>query len=157
MYGSQHVWTSRIERVVGNPGSARQPGGAGRSTPGNPTQHGPGRPSAPLTDKPIHPILVTMRDLRRESGMSLNDMEVRHGISGVALGSYERGDRMPPLSKAEAILNCFGYTLTAVPMSQKALRLPDDMVTELRAIADQMEAKQNALMSRLPDATPFTN
>ncbi len=89
--------------------------------------------------KKLHPACQAMRDLRQASGLSLGQAQNRSGISGIVLGSYERGDRTPPLTKAEEILNCYGYTLTAVPMHANAVRLPVDMAAELRAIADQID------------------
>lgn len=101
-----------------------------------------------LVSKNVHPVCKTMRDLRKAAHISLIQAEYRLGISSVVLGSYERGDRNPPLSKVEEILNAFGYTLVAVPMDLDAVRLPMDMATELRSIADQLEQKN--VVSRVP-------
>ena len=86
-----------------------------------------------------HPICALVRQLRQTVGMSLVDFEAAHGIPAVVVGSYERGDRIPPLHKLETILGCFGYKLEAVPLDSSAIRLPGDLVTELRAIANQLE------------------
>jgi transcriptional regulator with XRE-family HTH domain len=93
----------------------------------------------------MHEICTTMRELRKAAGMSLQDAENVMGISAVALGSYERGERNPPLAKIEQILNTFGHRLAAVPMSDDALRLPADMAKQLRAMADQWDAKTTLL------------
>ncbi len=83
-----------------------------------------------------------MRDLRHATGRSLHQVEVKHGINAVVLGSYERGDRNATLNRAEEILNAYGYTLKAVPIDEHAVRLPHDIVTELRLIADQIERRE---------------
>jgi len=92
-----------------------------------------------IRKKYAHPVCKKMRDIRRAAGISLMDVEQRFGVSSVLLGSYERGDRNPPLSKIEEILNSYGYTLDAVPVDEKAVRLPENMAAELRIIADQLE------------------
>ncbi len=89
-----------------------------------------------------HPLCAMIRQLRQTARMSLSQFEERHGIPAVVVGAYERGDRIPPLHKLEGILRCFGYTLVAVPSDADAIRLPGDMVAELRAIANQLEATQ---------------
>lgn len=82
-----------------------------------------------------------LRQLRRAAGLSLMDAEDRLGVSAVVLGSYERGDRNPPLYRIEQIFNAYGYTVAAVPINDTAVRLPVDMVLQLRAIADQLERR----------------
>lgn len=85
-----------------------------------------------------HPICASLRELRKAAGLSLTQMEELHGISAVLMGSYERGDRIPPLPKIDSLLGFFGYKLAAVPLDHTAVRIPSDMVTELRAIASQI-------------------
>lgn len=87
----------------------------------------------------VHPICKQIRDLRMAARMSLTEAEKILGISGIVLGSYERGDRTPPLTKVDEILKGYGYRLAAVPVDFDAVRLPSDMASELRAIADQIE------------------
>lgn len=87
-----------------------------------------------------HPLCALIRELRAATRLSLAQFEERFGISAVVVGAYERGDRIPPVPKLEAILNCFGYRLAAVPAGTDAVRLPGDMVADLRAIADQLAA-----------------
>ncbi len=87
-----------------------------------------------------HPLCALIRELRQTAGLSLAQFEERHGIPGVVVGAYERGDRIPPLHKLENILDCFGYKLIAVPAGSEAVRRPTDMVAELRAIANQLES-----------------
>lgn len=105
-----------------------------------------------LVPKTLHPVCLSMRDLRKAAGMSLQEAGRRLGIGAIVLGSYERGDRNPPLTKAEGVLNAYGYTLAAVPNHINAVRLPTDMIAELRAIADQLEAR-NAV-SAVPREDP---
>lgn len=91
------------------------------------------------TESGPHPLCILLRNLRVAAGMSLTDVEEKFGIKGVVLGAYERGDRTPPLPKLEAAFRCYGYTLQAVPTGMESTRLPEDVVGELRAIADQLE------------------
>lgn len=88
-----------------------------------------------------HKVCDQMRQLRVASGLSLSQAAALVGVPDVVLGSYERGDRNPPLSKVESVFRSYGYTLTAVPEKSNAVRLPTDMATELRRIADQLERK----------------
>lgn len=92
----------------------------------------------------VHPICKQMRDLRVAAGLSLAQAKEVVGLSDIVLGSYERGDRQPPLVKAESILNGYGYTLAAVPKDFDAVRLPSDMAQDLRAIAAQLEKVKKA-------------
>jgi transcriptional regulator with XRE-family HTH domain len=87
----------------------------------------------------VHHVCKQMRDLRRAGGWSLADAEKVTGVAHIAIGSYERGDRNPSLTKAEQVLNGYGYTLVAIPKDQDAVRIPGDMASELRAIADQIQ------------------
>jgi transcriptional regulator with XRE-family HTH domain len=91
--------------------------------------------------KEIHPLCRMLRELRRQAGLSLGQVETRYGISAVVVGAYERGDREPPMRKMEACLAMYGYKLTAVPVSEEAIQLAGDMVASLRAIAAQLEAR----------------
>ncbi len=90
-----------------------------------------------------HPLCVMVRNLRKAAGLSLAQFEARTGIPAVVVGAYERGDRVPPLSKLDAVLRSFGYRLAAIPIDAEAVRLPEDIVAELRAIADQLEARDS--------------
>lgn len=95
----------------------------------------------PATGTP-HPICVLLRELRQAAGLSLGQIEEKFGIAAVVLGSYERGDREPPLRKLVHILSLYGYRLEAVPVGAQVIRPPADMVSDLRAIADQLERKE---------------
>jgi transcriptional regulator with XRE-family HTH domain len=86
-----------------------------------------------------HPICRLLRDLRIAAHLSLQDIEEKFDFSGVVLGAYERGDRVPPLTKLEKVLGFYGYHLQAVPMGQEFVRLSGDVVADLRAIAHQLE------------------
>jgi transcriptional regulator with XRE-family HTH domain len=104
------------------------------------TQHTHWIDAARYTQPEPHPLCRQLRQLRKAKGMSLAQFEDRSGIPAVVVGAYERGDRIPPLHKLEAVFQFFGYRLVAVPTDADATRLPTDMVAELRAIADQLEA-----------------
>lgn len=103
----------------------------------------------------LHPICKQMRDLRRAAGLSLTDAEPVTGVPAIVLGSYERGDRQPPLAKIEQILSSYGYTLTAVPTGFDAIRLPGDMAGELRRIADAIERKPKRAVPELQAPAPY--
>lgn len=90
--------------------------------------------------------------MRKTAGLSLADVQSLYGVASVLWGSYERGDRNPPLSKAEELLNLFGYTLAPVPINREAVRLPKNIAAELRAIADQLEKKD--VVSKLSEPAP---
>lgn len=90
----------------------------------------------------VHPVCKQIRDLRLAARLSLSEAEQLTGISGIVLGSYERGDRVPPLTKIDQILRGYGYRLAAVPVDFDAVRLPGDMANELRAIADQIDKEK---------------
>lgn len=91
----------------------------------------------------IHPVVKQMRDLRIAARISLAEAEDVVGVPAIVMGSYERGDRQPPLPKIDAILKGYGYRLAAVPVDFDAVRLPSDMAAELRAIADQIEKEKH--------------
>jgi transcriptional regulator with XRE-family HTH domain len=116
------------------------------STPPSSSSHNARNPSS-------HPICKQMRDLRRAAGLSLTEAQRLVGVPDIVLGSYERGDRQPPLTKVEAILNAYGYTLAAVPKDFDAVRLPTDMATELRRIADQIDKEKP---NDVPDVSSAT-
>ncbi len=102
-----------------------------------------------------HPLCVLLRRLRDASGKSLRQIEQKSGIPSVVLGAYERGDREPPLRKLDAALRTFGYAITAVPIDVDAVPLSEDIVAELRRIADQLEARDvHGAADRGPDAAP---
>lgn len=92
-----------------------------------------------MTQQP-HRLCKLLRELRETAGLSLMRVEERHGISVGTLGSYERGNRLPPLPVLEALLGFYGYRLEAVPANSTAVRRPVDVAAELRRLADQVEA-----------------
>lgn len=93
-----------------------------------------------------HPVLRILRDLRKATGLSLKDVQEKYGHNAMVVGSYERGDRQPTLKKVEDILSLYGYTLIAQKKDETSIRLPGEIVQELRGIADQLE-KTHALRS----------
>lgn len=90
--------------------------------------------------KSVHPLCVKLRELRRAANLSLTQFEARTGIPAVVVGAYERGDRIPPLPKLEQILAYYGYRLDVVSADEAAVRPTTDVIGELRAIANQLEA-----------------
>lgn len=118
------------------------------STPSRSSRHDSRYPVA------LHAVCKQLRDLRKAAGLSLSQASRRVGVPDIVLGSYERGDRQPPLTKIESILNGYGYTLAAVPKDFDAVRLPADMAQELRRIADQIDKEMNRNdVSRVPRST----
>lgn len=93
----------------------------------------------PASPASVHPLCLMIRDLRKAAGLSLAQFEMQVGIPAVVVGAYERGDRVPPLSKLDIIFGSFGYQLAAIPQDAKAVRMSQDMVADLRAIANQLE------------------
>jgi len=87
-----------------------------------------------------HPLCQLVRDLRSAARMSLSQFEDKYGIPAVVVAAYERGDRIPPLTKIDQILSCLGYRLIAVPVDHQSVRLPGDIAAELHAIADMIAA-----------------
>lgn len=100
-----------------------------------------------------HPLCQMIRSLRRAAGISLGTFETRTGIPGVVVGAYERGDRVPPLSKLDTIFRHFGYQITAIPVGAASVRMSGDMIADLRAIANQLESMN--VVSELPDDEPL--
>lgn len=89
-----------------------------------------------------HPICKQLRDLRYARRESLDQASKRIGLSAVAIGSYERGERQPPLPRLEQVFNAYGYTIVAVPKDFDATRLTGNMIRELRQIANQLEERE---------------
>jgi transcriptional regulator with XRE-family HTH domain len=102
-----------------------------------------------------HPVCLKLRELRRAAGLSLSQLQDRHGMNAVLVGSYERGDRQPPLVKLDALLHVFGYRLTAVPIGGVTdhVRTPHDMIAELRSITAQLEKTYD--VPSVPPAAPY--
>lgn len=95
----------------------------------------------PQPAKPVHPLCRMLRELRRQTRLSLGQIQERYGMPAVVLGAYERGDREPPMTKLEQAFALYGYKLTAVPIDDSAIILDVDMVAQLRGIAAQLEAR----------------
>lgn len=57
------------------------------------------------------PICDQMRAAREELGLSLQGAEEKTGIPTVVIGSYERGDRNPPLPQLRHWVEAFGRRL----------------------------------------------
>jgi len=93
----------------------------------------------------VHPLCVLIKELRLAAGMTLLQFQSRSGIPAVVVGAYERGDRIPPLLKLEAILKFYGLKLDAVYNGDRSIRLPKDIASTLRAIADQLEHKHDVV------------
>lgn len=91
----------------------------------------------------VHPLCILIRNLRISAGWTLTRAAEMTGLPSMVLGSYERGERTPPLHKIEQILNSYGYDLVALPSRKAVVRLPSDMAEDLRHIA-------NILENRLP-------
>jgi len=108
--------------------------------------------TATRTARERHHICETLRQLRLSTGWSLVQFQEKFGIAAVAVSSYERGDRLPPLPRVDQILACYGYRLEAVPVRADSVLPVTNMVERLRAIADQLEARH--ALSALSRPTP---
>lgn len=97
---------------------------------------------SPEEPREPHPVCKQLRAIRRSANLSLPEAEQKCGVPGIVLGSWERGDRNPPLHKLEDALNSYGYTLVAVPKDFDAVRLSSSIVNDLREIANQLEKKE---------------
>lgn len=61
------------------------------------------------------PIVVQMRAAREAAALTLAALAQRVGIPAVVIGSWERGDRQPSLSRLRRWLASLGYDLHAAP------------------------------------------
>lgn len=86
-----------------------------------------------------HPLLQQMRILRERAGVSARTLGERINVSPVTVGSYERGDRMPPLDVACAVFAEIGYELRAVPIGTPEGGLWV-VVDQLEAVVAQLRA-----------------
>ena len=106
---------------------------------------------------PPHPVITQMRELRNAAGLSLQQLERQHGMKAMSVGSWERGDRHPPVEQIQRLLDIYGYDLVAVPKARRvngrptirtaaditlALRTTSDM---LQTIADQLDPEELAV------------
>lgn len=92
----------------------------------------------------MHPVMAQLRDLRKAAGLSQQQVERRHGIKAVVVGSYERGDRRPTIDSLQQLLDVYGYQLVAVPRERTldgrpTVRTAQQICDLLRAIADQVD------------------
>lgn len=102
-----------------------------------------------------HWLCTNLRKLRHGAGLSLGAVERRFPQwSAVVLGSYERGDREPGVSKLDAAYNLYGFELAPRPIGEQKLYLPDDMVSTLRAMADQLEVSND--LQHVPHTTALS-
>lgn len=94
-----------------------------------------------------HPIMDEVRALRKALDLSIEAVAHQVGVTTVALGSWERGNRQPTLGAVDSVLAEFGYELRAVPIGS-AIRPPADstsvltgaeMVGHLRQVIAQLE------------------
>ncbi len=88
----------------------------------------------------VHPLCARLRELRHATGMSLAQAAHKFGRSAIVMGAYERGDRIPPVTKLVELYEDFGYHLVAVPISDAATVPPRDMAATLRLYAERLEA-----------------
>lgn len=90
-----------------------------------------------------HPICALLRRLRTEARLSLGQVQEQYGVSAVVLGSYERGDREPPIRKLDAMLRLFGYQLEAVPIDSARDGTYRNIAAELRSLAFRLECLED--------------
>lgn len=68
-----------------------------------------------MTAPTIDRIAQQMRAERNRLGLSLTEAAHRVHLEAVVLGSYERGDRFPPLPKLRQWVEALNHKLLAVP------------------------------------------
>lgn len=71
--------------------------------------------------RPLDPIAGQLRAERKRLGLSLPAASARVGLEAVVIGSYERGDRIPPLDRLRTWTEGLGHHLLAVPATNGAL------------------------------------
>ncbi len=94
-----------------------------------------------------HPICVKIRQLRKASGLTLADVERRHGVKAIVLASWERGDRHPSIEAVDAVLGFFGLHLAVMPINAVDgyhMRTPAEVGAALRGIANQLDPPDGA-------------
>lgn len=115
-----------------------------------------------MTDADIAWFGDTLRRLRQQAGLSQAQTEALHGIDAVVVGSYERGDRQPPIGRADAALRAFGWKLAAVPADLDVDGVAAELA-ELRAFKRLVGAAVKAAsesitigdtLDTLPDTAP---
>lgn len=79
----------------------------------------------------------TLRDLRATTGMSLEEMEIRHGIHRSRLGAYERGDRAITVDTANQVLDVYRHRLAVVRADHRDVE--PDYAGLLRRLAAKMD------------------
>ena len=69
------------------------------------------------------PIAHTLRAIRRQQNLSLRDVEVKSDgrFKAVVVGAWERGNRKPTVTRAQELLEFYGYTLRVVPLPEAIL------------------------------------
>ena len=89
-----------------------------------------------------HPICAQIRQLRKAAGLTLADVERRHGVKAIVLASWERGDRHPSIEAVDTVLGYFGLHLAVMPINAvdgHHMRTPAEIGAALRGIADQVD------------------
>ena len=95
-------------------------------------------------DDTPHPVCVKLLQLRQAAGLSRPDIEAANpAIKAVALRSYERGHREPPLHKLDAILAMYRMRLDVVPIVRGEGQLSEiqEAIYHLSALLDAYTGK----------------
>lgn len=115
----------------------------------------------------IDPIAAQMREARLRRGWSLPAAGVKTGLGHMTIGSYERGDRKPPLQKLRQWVEGFGLRLLVVGAAddpsrvglngkvwlEHAVRYGDDETAQF--VCDSAE-EAAAIAARMPGARVFS-
>jgi len=94
-----------------------------------------------------HPICAQIRQLRKAAGLTLADVERRHGVKAIVLASWERGDRHPSIEAVDTVLGYFGLHLAVMPINAvdgHHTRTPAEIGAALRGIANQLDPPDGA-------------
>ncbi|GAA4681183.1 helix-turn-helix domain-containing protein [Phytohabitans rumicis] len=73
-----------------------------------------------MTAPNLDPIAVQLRAERKRRNLSLPRAAELVGLEAVVIGSYERGDRTPPLDRLRQWVEGLNHRLLAVPTSPTA-------------------------------------
>ncbi len=93
----------------------------------------------------------TLKELRKDAGLSQQELGVRLGISKSAVSMYERGERTPDLELLERIADFFDVDLTFMVGSEKKVtRLTgtheDDEAAEHSGAFTMLSAEERAVV-----------
>ena len=73
----------------------------------------------------VDPVATQMRTIRQRLGWSLERAAEKTGVSTPALGSWERGERHPPVGQIMQVLAVYGHSLAVVGPDERVVSTMD--------------------------------